>query len=439
MNITTKQTDDLNRTVTIEIVKEDYQEQKEKKLKDYRKVAEIKGFRKGYAPMSLIERFRGPEALAESINEVVSEALDKYIKDNELNVLGEPLPSEEEEKNDWENPDKFSFSFDMGLAPAMDFEVSKDDKVPYYDIKVEDKAIDDYRSQMLRQFGKLDEVEVSGDESFLTLALEQGDRKLEKAYVNVAQIADVKQRAQFVGKKKDDAFDVDMAAVYPSEDDRARVLGVKKEDLAGTEPVWHASVLAVKNFVPAEVGQEIYDKMFGKGAVTTEEQFRAKIADRLKMEYADESEFRLSKDVREFYIAKAALPLPEAFLKRWIYNANKEKYTMEEIGKEFEGFASDFRWQLISGYLMKKYDLKVESEDMMKQAKMMAAYQYAMYGLDNVPDEQLTGFAKSILSDKEQAQRIYERAELDTLVKYVKGVVTLDRKDVTIDGFRNLK
>jgi trigger factor len=143
--------------------------------------------------------------------------------------------------------------------------------------------------------------------------------------------------------------------------------------------------------------------------------------------------------VRSYYIGKTELPLPENFLKRWIYNANKEKYSKEDIDKEFDGFAKDFRWQMISGYLMKKYQLKADKEDMLKQAKMYAAYQYAMYGISDVPDDQLTAFAQNILSDKDQAQRILEKVEEEAVAGYVKGVVTLDRKSVTLDEFRRLK
>ncbi|MCI2082582.1 MAG: hypothetical protein LKK19_06640 [Bacteroidales bacterium] len=439
MNIATKQTDDLNRTVTIEIENADYQEMKVKRLKEFRRKAEIKGFRKGNAPMGLIEHLRGPEALADSINEVVSSALEKYIKDNELNLLGEPIPSEEEDKNDWNNPDKFSFSFDMGLAPKIDFDVTKDDSIPYYDIKTDDKAVADYRESMLRRFGKLEDADVSGEESFMTLNMEQGDRKLEDVYITLPRIADKGQRAVFIGKKKGDSFDVDMTSTFPDETERANVLRVKKEELASIDPVWKASVVQIKIFVKAEPTQEIFDQLFEKGTVTCEEEFAAKIRERLASEYSHESDFRFITDVRSYYIGKTELPLPENFLKRWIYNANKEKYSKEDIDKEFDGFAKDFRWQMISGYLMKKYQLKADKEDMLKQAKMYAAYQYAMYGISDVPDDQLTAFAQNILSDKDQAQRILEKVEEEAVAGYVKGVVTLDRKSVTLDEFRRLK
>jgi trigger factor len=227
-----------------------------------------------------------PEALADSINEVVSSALEKYIKDNELNLLGEPIPSEEEDKNDWNNPDKFSFSFDMGLAPKIDFDVTKDDSIPYYDIKTDDKAVADYRESMLRRFGKLEDADVSGEESFMTLNMEQGDRKLEDVYITLPRIADKGQRAVFIGKKKGDSFDVDMTSTFPDETERANVLRVKKEELASIDPVWKASVVQIKIFVKAEPTQEIFDQLFEKGTVTCEEEFAAKIRDALLLSTA---------------------------------------------------------------------------------------------------------------------------------------------------------
>ena len=202
MNIKETIVDDLNRKVTVEIENADYQEQKTKKLKEFRRNAEIKGFRKGMAPMSLIEHLRGGEALAESINEAVSGALDKYIQDNKLNVLGEPMPSEEEDNNDWQNPANFSFSFDLGLAPALDFEVSKDDKIPYYNIKIDDNAVAEQKENMLRRFGKFEDAETSEQDDHVIVDLEQGERKVEKVYLTIDRIQDKDQKALFVGKKK---------------------------------------------------------------------------------------------------------------------------------------------------------------------------------------------------------------------------------------------
>ena len=439
MNIKETIVDDLNRKVTVEIENADYQEQKTKKLKEFRRNAEIKGFRKGMAPMSLIEHLRGGEALAESINETVSGALDKYIQDNKLNVLGEPMPSEEEDKNDWQNPANFSFSFDLGLAPAVDFEVSKDDKIPYYNIKIDDKAVAEQKENMLRRFGKFEDAETSKEDDHVIVDLEPGERKVEKVYLTIDRIQDKDQKALFVGKKKGESFEADLVKAFPDEAELADVLRVKKEELAALAPAWKVTIVNVKKFVKAEPTQEIYDQIFEKGTVTDEAGFDAKVRERIADEYKSEADFHFIADMRDYYTKKTDLPLPEAFLKRWIYNANKDKYSKEDIEKEFDGFAKDFRWQMISGYLMKKYDLKVDKEEMLKQAKMFAAYQFAMYGLSNVPDDQLTSYAQNILNDKDQAQRIYERVEEETISKYVMDNATLDKKSITIDKFRGLK
>jgi trigger factor len=431
--------DDLNRKVTVEIERPDYEEQKTKRLKDFRRNADIKGFRKGMAPMSLIEHLRGGEALADSINEVVSGALDKYIQDNKLNVLGEPMPSEDQDKNDWQNPDKFSFTFDLGLAPTVDFEVSKEDKIPYYNIKIDDKAVAEQRDNMLRRFGKFEDAESATEDDHAVVDLEQEGRKVEKVYITISRIADKGQKDLFIGKKPGDSFEADLKKAFPDEAELADVLRVKKEEIAAIAPEWKVTVVTVKKFVKAEPSQEIYDQLFEKGTVTDEAGFDAKVRERLADEYKSEADFHFIADMRQYYIQKANLALPDAFLKRWIYNANKEKYSMEDIEKEFDGFAKDFRWQLVSGYLMKKYDLKVDKDEMLKQAKMLAAYQFAMYGLSNVPDDQLSAYAQNILSDKDQAQRISERVEEEAIAKYVMDNAGLDKKSISLDKFRGLK
>ena len=217
------------------------------------------------------------------------------------------------------------------------------------------------------------------------------------------------------------------------------MLKVKKEDLAALDPMFKMTVKNVKTFVSAPMTQDTFDKIFGEGNVKSEEEFDAKVAERLQSEYTQESEFRFTKDAKEYLVKKAAVALPEKFLKRWIFVANDGKFTMEEIEKDFDLFLEDFRWNMVRGYLMDKYQVKVEEADLLASAKAFAAYQFAMYGIGNVPEDQLETYAKSILSQEKEGRRVLEQVEDQKTLEAVRGVVTLDAKTVSVEEFRELK
>lgn len=437
MNYKENKIDDLNLQLGITVEKADYEEKRKKKLNDFRRKADIKGFRKGYAPLSLVEKMYGGTALSESINEVVTDALNKYIDDNKLNILGEPLPSENSTENDWENSDSFTFDFDLGLAPKLEITVSAEDKITYYDATISAKAKDEYRSNLLKQYGKLVDTETIGSEDIFTANFEQGETKVENTYVALRSVAEGAKEL-FIGKKAGDVLDVDVNAAFENETDRAAMLKIEKSELASYDPVWKMTVVEVKTFVDAEPNQETFDLIFGAGEVKDEKEFEAKIKERIAAEYKQESDFRFKTDSREYFINKANIALPEAFLKRWIYEANEHKFTMEEIEKDFEPFLKDFRWQMIRNYILKEQNLKVEKEDLIAEAKVLAAYQFAMYGLNNVPEENLAQFAQNILQDEKQAQRIYEKVQDDKVTDYVKATVTIEKKKISIEKLREL-
>lgn len=239
--------------------------------------------------------------------------------------------------------------------------------------------------------------------------------------------------------KAGDSREVDVNVAFENETDRAAMLKVQKSDLAEMNPVWTMNVLNVKTFVDAPMTQETFDKIFGEGVVKSEEEFDAKVAERLEGEYKMEADYRFSKDAKDYLVAKANLPIAEAFLKRWIHVANEGKFTMEEIEKEFDLFLVDFRWQMVRNYLMEKYNVQVTNDDILASAKGFAAYQFAMYGMNNVPDEQLEAFAKNVLQQEEQSRRIIDQVENEKVIAAVKEVVTLKNEKISVENFRELK
>ena len=434
MKIEQNRIDDLNFELTLTVAAEDYADSRKKRLAEFRKKAEIKGFRKGMVPMSLVEKMYGQNALVDSVNDAISEGLNNYIQENSFRVLGEPLPSEEHIQNEWENGSEFTFKFDLALNPEISFELSKEDEVIYYTITVTEAAKKEMKDNLLRQYGSLENGEAAKEEDFIIVDFEQGDMKVEGTYVALRNVAEA-ARSSFIGVKSGDVLDVNVNEAFENETDRASMLKVGKEELASMDPMFKMTVQAVKTFVNAPATEETFEKIFG---VKTEAEFDAKIEERIRAEYAQEADFRFSKDAKAYLLEKANVTVAEKFLKRWIYVINDGKFTMEDIEKDWALFIVDYKWQMVRSYLMDKYGVKVEEADLLASAKGFAAYQFAMYGMNNVPEEQLEAFAKNILSQEEQGRRILDQVENEKTFAAVREVVTLKKKKISVEKFREL-
>lgn len=438
MKIEQNKIDDLNIELMLSIGKDDYAEKRRKKLNEHKRTAELKGFRKGMAPMSFIEKIYGQSCLVDAVNDLISESLNGFIKENDLKVIGEPLPAEGQENVEWKNGNDFEFKFDIALAPKVDFELGKDDVIPYYNIEITDVAKSEMKENLLKQYGSLEDGEAAKAEDFIIVDFEQGETRIEGTYVALRNVSEA-VRPSFIGLKPGDSIDVNVNDAFTNEEDRAAMLKVKKEELASLDPVYRMTVKNVKTFVPASLTQETFDKIFGEGNVKSEEEFDARIAERLAAEYSQESDFRFSKDARNYLVNKADISLPEKFLKRWIYVANDGKFTMEDIEKEFDLFLDDYRWQMVRNYLMEKYSVKIEEADLLASAKGLAAYQFAMYGINNVPDDQLESYARTILSQEKDGRRVLEQVEDSKTVAAVKDAVTVKPESISVEKFRELK
>ena len=435
MNIVENRIDDLNLELTLSIVKEDYAENVKKRLADFRKKADIKGFRKGMVPMSLVEKMYGQNALVDAVNDVISEGLNNYIHENNLRVLGEPLPSEEHIQNEWVNGSEFTFKFDLAQNPEISFELSKEDEVVYYTITVTEAAKKEMKDNLLKQYGSLEEGKKAKEEDLIIVHFEQGETKVEGTYVALRNVAEA-ARKSFVGVKPGDVLDVNVNEAFENETDRASMLKVSKDELATLDPMFKMTVKNVKTFVNAPLTEESFEKIFG---VKTEAEFDAKIEERIRAEYAQEADFRFSKDAKTYLLDKAGVQIAEKFLKRWVFVVNEGKFTMEDIEKDWDLFIVDYKWQMVRSYLMEKYGVKIEEADLLASAKGFAAYQFAMYGMNNVPDEQLEAFAKNILSQEEQGRRILDQVENEKTFAAVREVVTLKKKKISVEKFRELK
>lgn len=437
MNIVKNQIDELNIQLTVTVAHDDYAEAEKKELQRCKRTAEFKGFRKGMVPMSLIQKVYGERVLGEVVNKVLSDAINNFVKENNIKMVGEALPSEDQPEIEWKSGNDFTFKFDIATTSEVNFELSKDDKVKVYEIKVSAEAKKEMKDNLLRQFGSLTDAEQAGEDDFVIVDFAQEGKTVEGSYVGVKNV-EGEAKSKFLGAKVGDQFDVNVNEAFTNESDRAYMLKVKKEELASLAPEFHVTVKEVKTFAPAEENQETYDKIFGENQVHNAEEFDKAVTARLEENYKQESDYKLSKDLREYLVKKADIKLPEEFLKRWLFNINDGKFSKEEIEKEAPAFFEDFRWQMVRGYIMQKFDLKIEEKDVHEAAQAYVAYQYASYGMGNVPEAILKDSVARVLQDKNTSRRIVENVEATKVIEAVKGAVTLKAEKVSVEDFRTL-
>lgn len=437
MNIVKNQIDELNIQLTVTVAHDDYAEAEKKELQRCKRTAEFKGFRKGMVPMSLIQKVYGERVLGEVVNKVLSDAINNFVKENNIKMVGEALPSEDQPEVEWKSGNDFTFKFDIATTSEVNFELSKDDKVKVYEIKVSAEAKKEMKDNLLRQFGSLTDAEQAGEDDFVIVDFAQEGKTVEGSYVGVKNV-EGEAKSKFLGAKVGDQFDVNVNEAFTNESDRAYMLKVKKEELASLAPEFHVTVKEVKTFAPAEENQETYDKIFGENQVHNAEEFDKAVTARLEENYKQESDYKLSKDLREYLVKKADIKLPEEFLKRWLFNINDGKFSKEEIEKEAPAFFEDFRWQMVRGYIMQKFDLKIEEKDVHEAAQAYVAYQYASYGMGNVPEAILKDSVARVLQDENTSRRIVENVEATKVIEAVKGAVTLKAEKVSVEDFRTL-
>lgn len=437
MNIVKNQIDELNIQLTVTVAHDDYAEAEKKELQRCKRTAEFKGFRKGMVPMSLIQKVYGERVLGEVVNKVLSDAINNFVKENNIKMVGEALPSEDQPEIEWKSGNDFTFKFDIATTSEVNFELSKDDKVKVYEIKVSAEAKKEMKDNLLRQFGSLTDAAQAGEDDFVIVDFTQEGKTVEGSYVGVKNV-EGEAKSKFLGAKVGDQFDVNVNEAFTNESDRAYMLKVKKEELASLAPEFHVTVKEVKTFAPAEENQETYDKIFGENQVHNAEEFDKAVTARLEENYKQESDYKLSKDLREYLVKKADIKLPEEFLKRWLFNINDGKFSKEEIEKEAPAFFEDFRWQMVRGYIMQKFDLKIEEKDVHEAAQAYVAYQYASYGMGNVPEAILKDSVARVLQDENTSRRIVENVEATKVIEAVKGAVTLKAEKVSVEDFRTL-
>lgn len=448
MNITKTNVDDLNAVIKLHITKEDYEQRVNDTLKDYRKKAKIDGFRSGKVPMGIVKKMYGNAVLVDEINKLISDNLIKYIYDNKINVLGEPLPNETDQKPiDWENDEEFEFAYDIAVAPEFTVKMSKREKLNYYKIKVSEEMIDNRVDHNTRVYGKneLTETIEEGKEMLRGSMVQvdeegkevEGGVSNENTTISLEYMKDDEIREGFKGAKVGDAIVFNPSVAYPNKADYASMLAISKEEAENLTADFRFVITEINKFTSAEINQELFDKVYGEGTVSTVEEFRAKVKSEIEDYLVNDSEYKFTIDAKEKLINKVGIELPEAFLKRWIVASNKEM-TEEMVEKDFANYADDIRWQLIKSKIIEENELKVEEEDVKELAKQHAKMQMQQYGLTNIPEEHLEGFAAKILENENERKQLIEKARENKVLACVKESIKIEEKEVEVEEFNKM-
>ena len=447
MNIVRKDIDQNNATLTLSIVKSDYAEKVEKTLRDYRKKANIPGFRPGMVPVGLIKKMYGKAVTAEEINKIVSEELYAYIRENKINMLGEPLPNETEQQPiDFDNSEDFEFIFDLGIAPEFEVELSKKDKIKTYSIAVSDEMINNQVSSYTSRYGKYvqeDSVEekdmVKGEIlEMVDGKVNENGLKIQDGVLTPSYIKDETQKAKFVGAAKGDVIVFNPQTAFENEAEISSLLKISKDEAKNISADFQIKIEGITRYYDAEINQELFDKVYGEGVVTSEEEFRAKIKESILESLSGDSDYKFGQDAREMLVAKFDnLTFPDAFLKRWLLATN-DNLTKETLEEDFPKMIADLKWQLIKDKLTKANDVKVEIEDVNAYARKIARAQFAQYGMVGMGDDILDNYAKDMLKKEETVKGIVERVSENKVFDIVKNNVKLDTKEVSIEEFNKM-
>lgn len=447
MNIVRKDIDSSNATITISIEKADYSEKVEKTLRDYRKKANIPGFRPGMVPLGLLKKMYGKSILAEEINKILSDELYKYIQDNKINMLGEPLPNETDQQDiDFSTQEDFEFVFDLGLAPEFEVELNKKDKVKYYQITPSEEMIDNQIKSYTGRYGKYVQEESVEEKDMVKGTLtelaegkvKEGGIQVQDAVLTPAYMKDEASKALFAGAKVGDVITFNPKTAFENEAEISSLLKISKEEVAEVTADFQFTIEGITRYHEAEIDQELFDKVYGEGVVKSAEEFTEKIKANIQETLAQDSEYKFGIDAREALVKKYdSLAFPDAFLKRWLLASNKN-LTEETLEADYPKMIADLKWQLIKDKIAKSNDIKVEKDDVEDFGRKIARSQFAQYGMIGMDDAILDNYVKDMLKKEETLKNIIDKVAENKVLDIIKNAVKVDTKEVSIEEFNKM-
>ena len=446
MKITQKKTKDLMATLSVEVKAIDYIEQVDKILKDYRKTAQIPGFRKGKTPMGIINKKYRTSVIAEEVNKLLQDELYKHITGEKLRVLGSPMPIDTK-PTDWENAEDFNFEYEVGLAPEFDVDITSKDKLNYYKIKADTKLVDKYCNDIAKRYGKMSNPDVSIEGDMIFCSIEQLDVAGQvmnngiknDATVSMDYITDLSIKKQFVGLKKDDVICINVMKAFSNHTDLAAMLNVEHSAINNlSSEEFQFTVKNVNRLEPAELNIDLFEKVYGPGTIKNVKAFKDKIKSEAESQLIVESDRMLKNDVVTYFIDKLKLKMPNDFLKRWLVQTSKQPITMEMLEKEYDLYAKSLQWQLIENKILERYGIKVTQDDVLAHAKKLISLQMKQYGQPEGDEKQLTEIANNILKNEDEKKKIYDQIFDERTLTVYKENFKLNEKSISYDDFVKL-
>lgn len=447
MNVTRQEVNAETALLTVQVSPADYQGKVAASLDKYRKQAKIPGFRPGKVPMGLIQKQYGKGVLAEEMNKLVSDALYAYVQENKLEILGNPIPKEGTEvKGDFDNPGDFEFVYEIGYSPTIDLKLTNKSKYDYVQVKIDDKLIDQQIDDLRRRYGKMTSTDEVGETDMILAQFvelnEDGSIKesgiMHSSTTSMEFVEDKKVKKSLVGKKVGDKVTVSATAITRGDSDKAAMLGIKPEELANHSDSYQMTINDIKRMELAELNQDLFDKLFGEGAISSEKELRERIGNDLKNMFANDSDRLLTREVYRDLVENTPVNLPDTFLKRWIQLSNDKPITIEQIEADYDSYAKDLKWQLIQGHIFKANDIKLDNAEVIEFTKGLIANQFAQYGIPAPEDAELTKQAAGALQNRDEANRIYDMLAETKLTQYFKDTVKLNSKEISYDEFVEL-
>ncbi|MDP2059252.1 MAG: trigger factor [Flavobacteriaceae bacterium] len=433
MNIIKEQIDSLNAVVKIDILKEDYSEKVSKVLKDYRKNANVPGFRKGNVPFSLIQKQYGKAVLVDEINKLLQDALDKFLTEEKLDVLGNPLPKPQDDL-DWD-AEQFSFEFELGLAPEFEINLKVGNKVNSYKIVADDATINKQIDNIRKQYGKLEDKDTAGKDTEIKGVFTNDEKNINNETILIFNELVKDAQKKLSGAKIGDKVSLNSKKIFEDAHDLMRHLKVNHDDVHDLDLDVVFEVQDVKLREAAELNQEFFDKIFGEGKVSSETEMINTLREDFEQQFGQQSDQKLLNDVTEFLIENTQFDLPQTFLQKWIQTVGEKPLTAEEAAAEYQKSEKALRYQLIESKLIRDNNLQVTYEDLKNKAKELIVQQMVQFGNTNIDETELDNIANRILSNREEAKRLSDQILSLKQIQFFKENIDLKEKEVSYDEF----
>ncbi|MDF2438270.1 MAG: trigger factor [Bacteroidota bacterium] len=443
MNITQENIDELNAVLKVKVVAEDYLPKVEGALRNYQKKASIPGFRPGKVPTGVIKKMYGKSVMVDEINKLLSDSLHKYINDNKIEILGNPLPKADDKTViDWDNQKEFEFMYEMGLAPKFEVELSPKDKFTYQTVKIDDELVNKYVSDIAKRYGKVEQVEVASEGDLLNGDFVELDSNGEilpggvfkTSSVFLDRVKDEAKKA-FIGLKVGDKTVINAQDLTANAVDLASMLGLEKDAAESFTAKLQFTVKGISRLAESPVNQELFDKIYGPGNVNSEEEFKGKIREELAAMFVNDSERKFYNDVVDHLMGKINFDLPSDFLKRWIVAVNEKPVSPEQVDAEFDGYAKGLKWQLIENKIIKDNNLNVTNEEVIEHTKNLIRAQFGKMQQVPMSDEDMENTAKRVLGNQDEAKKIYEQVYGQKVMDLFKSKFSIEKKEVAYDEF----